>query len=205
MISINQKKYDTFNKNLNGLNFILNNFIFESQSIKDSMFVNDKRNFPFYYFIGKNSLFVSDVAQIGLCGGYNLGMYLMGNNNIKNVYIYDNKNNNNLLRLTKNNLLKFNFSKKHYFSSLLNNDFLSSIKENKLKLLFINDKDYIVENINMILSFFVDCEELQNLVLDNIIDLGSELENHVISYCNLRNIDFKKYNKRNEAIILRKI
>ena len=49
-------------------------------------------------------------------------------------------------------------------------------------MLFINDKDYVVENINMILSFFVDYEELQNLVLDNIIDLGSDFESHVISY-----------------------
>ena len=71
-------------------------------------------------------------------------------------------------------------------------------------MLFINDKDYIDKNINKILSLFVDFNELQNLIFDNIIDLDKDFEKHVNNYCDLRNIKFEKYNKRNEAIILRK-
>jgi hypothetical protein len=202
MFSVTNKKYEVFNNSLVNYNFLIDRFIFESEAVKNSMFVNDKRNFPFYYFLGKNSLEITEVAQIGLCGGYNLGMYLTGNKNIKNVYIYDNNNNNKLLRLTRNNLLKFNFAQKHY--SIVHDDFLNSIKENKVKLLFVNDKDYIDKNINEILSLFVDFNELQNLIFDNIIDLDKDFEKHVNNYCDLRNIKFEKYNKRNEAIILRK-
>jgi hypothetical protein len=202
MILINKKEYEMFNESLVNYKFLIDRFIFESESVRNSMFVNDKRNFPFYYFLGKNSLEITEVAQIGLCGGYNLGMYLTGNKNIKNVYIYDDNNNNKLLRLTKNNLLKFNFARKHY--SIIYDDFLNSIKESKVKLLFINDKDYIDKNINTILSLFVDFNELQNLIFDNIIDLDNDFKKHVNDYCDLRNIKFEKYNKRNEAIILRK-
>ena len=45
---------------------------------------------------------------------------------------------------------------------------------------------------------------MQNLIFDNIIDLDKDFEKHVNNYCDLRNIKFEKYNKRNEAIILRK-
>ena len=153
MFLISNKKYEIFNNSLFNCNFLIDRFIFESEAVKNSMFVNDKRNFPFYYFLGKNSLEITEVAQIGLCGGYNLGMYLTGNKNIKNVYIYDNNKNNKLLRLTRNNLLKFNFAQKHY--SIVHDDFLNSIKENKVKLLFVNDKDYIDKNINKILSLLL--------------------------------------------------
>ena len=152
MILINKKEYESFNKSLVSYQFLIDRFIFESESVRNSMFVNDKRNFPFYYFLGKKSLEITEVAQIGLCGGYNLGMYLTGNKNIKNIYIYDNNNNNKLLRLTKNNLLKFNFAQKHYL--IVYDDFLNSIKENKVKLLFLNDKDYIYKNINTIFKWF---------------------------------------------------
>ena len=199
---INKNEYEKFNNSLLNFKFLIDRFIFENQAVRNSMFVNDKRNFPFYYFIGKNTLEVTDVAQIGLCGGYHLGMYLTGNNNIKNVYVYDDKKNNNLLRLTKNNLLKFNFAKKYYYISY--SDFTNSIKQNKIKLLFINDKDFIEKNINQILALFVDLSELKIILFDNIIDLGKDFENHVVNYCSLRNITFQKYNKRNEAIIIRK-
>lgn len=199
---INKNEYEKFNNSLLNFKFLIDRFIFENQAVRNSMFVNDKRNFPFYYFIGKNTLEVTDVAQIGLCGGYHLGMYLTGNNNIKNVYVYDDKKNNNLLRLTKNNLLKFNFAKKYYYISY--SDFTNSIKQNKIKLLFINDKDFIEKNINQILALFVDLSELKIILFDNIIDLGKDFENHVLNYCSLRNITFQKYNKRNEAIIIRK-
>ena len=202
MYMISKNEYEKFNKSLLNFKFLIDRFIFENQAVKNSMFVNDKRNFPFYYFIGKNTLEITDVAQIGLCGGYNLGMYLTGNNNIKNVYIYDDKKNNNLLRLTRNNLSKFNFAKKNYYNSYT--DFTNSIKQNKVKLFFINDKDFIEKNINEILSLFVDLNELQILLFDNIIDLGKDFENHIVNYCSLRNIAFQKYNKRNEAIIIRK-
>ena len=199
---INKNEYEKFNNSLLNFKFLIDRFIFENQAVRNSMFVNDKRNFPFYYFIGKNTLEVTDVAQIGLCGGYHLGMYLTGNNNIKNVYVYDDKKNNNLLRLTRNNLSKFNFAKKYYYISY--SDFTNSIKQNKIKLLFINDKDFIEKNINQILALFVDLSELKIILFDNIIDLGKDFENHVLNYCSLRNITFQKYNKRNEAIIIRK-
>lgn len=199
---INEYEYEKFNKNLFGFNLLIKSFIFENQNLKNSSFVNDKRNFPFYYFLGKNSIGIDSIGQIGLCGGYNLGMYLNGNNKVEKCFIYDNKNNNNLLRLTKNNLLRFNFCKKNYYN--IHDDFFNSLKENKIKILFVNEKEYIDKNINNLLSFFINLEELKTLVLDNIIDLGKEFEEHIKSYCMIRNILFQKYNKRNQALVLRK-
>lgn len=198
MIILNNKAYEDFNKKLQFEKHLLDLFVYENENTKSSSSFRDKRNYPFYYFLGKNTNF-QNVLMVGTCGGYKSGLLCYASSTIKNMYVYDFYNNKSLMRLTRNNLGKFRNVKKHFFDdknkgAYLQNDFFD--------LVVFDDVKTIEKKEN--LYFFYDL--LKNngyMVFDKIFD-NKEIVDYVINFANKRNIFFEKFQTRNQTLIIKK-
>lgn len=201
MIDIDQEKYDIFKKNNHNFSLLMNKFIFQNDNFKNFFVSQEKSNYEFYCFLSKNSKDIFSITQIGCCGGYFLGTYLCFNNQIEEITVASTKNNNNqILRLTKNNLLNFKNVKKNY-STEIDNSFLK--KEIISDILIIFDNIFILDYIDDILLCFLNNKSIKYLILDNLKD-DLNFENKIKNFCIIKSISFQKFKKRNDIIILRK-
>ena len=198
MIILNNKIYEAFNKKLQFEKHLLDLFVCENDSTKLSPSFRDKRNYPFYYFLGKN-INPENVLMVGTCGGYKSGFLCYSSTTIKNIYIYDFYNNKSLMRLTRNNLGKFRNIKKQFLNEQ-NKDFY--LKSDFFDLMVFDDIKTIEKKEN--LYFFYDL--LKNngyMVFDKVFD-NKEIVDYVINFANKRNIVFEKFQTRNQTLIIKK-
>jgi len=199
------KNYEEFKAKNYNTSFLMNKFIFQNENVKKFFISQEKSNYDFYYFLGKNLQDVQKVAQIGFCGGYYIGLFLLINKDIKEIYFYDiNKNNKQILRLTKNNLLGFKNFKKNYELFNLEKDLFEKISYLDCELLIIFDFLFLENNLEITLSLSEKNKFIKYLILDNVND-EINFQNKIKNFCIIRNIAFEKFNKRNDAIVLRKI
>lgn len=198
MLDINNKMYEVFNKKLQFEKHLLDLFVYENENTKLSSSFRDKRNYPFYYFLGKN-INPQNVLMIGTCGGYKSGLLCYSSSNLKNICVYDFYNNKSLMRLTRNNLGKFRNVKKQFLNDQ-NKDFF--LKNDFFDLMIFDDIKIIEKKEN--LYFFYDL--LKNngyIVFDKIFD-NKEIVDYVINFANKRNLIFEKFQTRNQSLIIKK-
>ena len=199
MFDLNNASYEVFNKKLNFESHLFDLFVYESETTKNLSSFKDKRNYPFYYFLGKE-LNPENVLMVGNCGGYKSGFLCYSSKNIKNLYVYDILNNSSLMRITKNNLGKFRNVKKCFFNDIKKESFL---KENFFDLIIFDDVSMIDEKDK--LYFFYDiCKKDLFLVFYKIFD-NKKNENYLINFANKRNTFFEKFQTRNQTLIIKKI
>jgi len=196
--------YEEFKFKKINTSLLLNKFTFQNDNFKKFFIAQEKSNYDFYYFIGKSLKDVKKLSQIGLCGGYYLGLLLLVNDAIDEIFLFDTiKDNKKILRLTKNNLLSFNKINKNYYISLETNDLLSKIDKSDSEIIIIYDVNFAIDNIDEILNMFFKNKFANILVIDNLKD-DINFEYKIKNFCIIRNIAFEKFIKRNNAIILRK-
>lgn len=198
MLDINNKMYEVFNRKLQFEKHLLDLFVYENENTKLSSSFRDKRNYPFYYFLGKN-INPQNVLMIGTCGGYKSGLLCYSSSNLKNICVYDFYNNKSLMRLTRNNLGKFRNVKKQFLNDQ-NKDFF--LKNDFFDLMIFDDIKIIEKKEN--LYFFYDL--LKNngyIVFDKIFD-NKEIVDYVINFANKRNLIFEKFQTRNQSLIIKK-
>lgn len=199
---MNLKKYDDFKKKNYNTSFLMNKFIFQNNEFKNFFISQEKTNYDFYYFLGKNENEINNICQIGLCCGYFIGMFLLAKENINNFYLFDTSNNNKqILRLTKNNLLFF--KNKNFNFGLKDKEILEKISYLECELLIIFDSLFYESNIEEILNLFEKNKFTRILILDNLKD-DINFENKIKNFSIIRNMTFEKYIKRNNVIALRK-
>jgi predicted O-methyltransferase YrrM len=198
MLDINNKMYEVFNRKLQFEKHLLDLFVYENENTKLSSSFRDKRNYPFYYFLGKN-INPQNVLMIGTCGGYKSGLLCYSSSNLKNICVYDFYNNKSLMRLTRNNLGKFRNVKKQFLNDQ-NKDFF--LKNDFFDLMIFDDIKIIEKKENI--YFFYDL--LKNngyIVFDKIFD-NKEIVDYVINFANKRNLIFEKFQTRNQSLIIKK-
>lgn len=188
-------------KNYN-TSFLMNKFIFQNNDFKKFFISQEKTNYDFYYFLGKNLNEVKNICQVGLCCGYYIGLFLLAKDSISNFYLFDTCNNNKqILRLTRNNLLFF--KNKNFNFGLTDKEILEKISYLNCDLLIIFDFLFTELNLEMILKVFEDNKLIRILVLDNL-KYDINLDNKIKNFSIIRNMTFEKYIKRNDVIVLRK-
>ena len=198
MIILNNKIYEAFNKKLQFEKHLLDLFVYENDNTKLSPSFRDKRNYPFYYFLGKN-INPENVLMVGTCGGYKSGFLCYSTSSVKNLFVYDFYNNKSLMRLTRNNLGKFRNVKKQFFNDK-NKDVY--FKNDFFDLIIFDDIKTIEKKEN--LYFYYDL--LKNngyMVFDKVFD-NKEIVDYVINFANKRNIVFEKFQTRNQTLIIKK-
>lgn len=195
-------KYESFKLNNYNTSFLMNRFIFQNEDFKKKFIASEKSNYDFYYFLGKN-LKTTKICQVGLCCGYFIGLFLMANNNISDIFLFDTNKNKQILRFTKNNLLLFKIENKNYIFGLNEKDFFYKLSNYNYELLIIFDYLFCEINIEKILYLFEKNKFISILVLDNLKD-EINFENKIKIFCIIKNIAFEKFLKRNNAIVLRK-
>lgn len=199
MFDLNNSNYEVFNKKLQFENHLFDLFVYESEETKFLPYFRDKRNYPFYYYLGKK-INPENVLIVGTCGGYKSGLICYSSEKIKNIYIFDFFKNKSLMRLTRNNLGKFRNVKKEFFNesnkeAFLKNDFFD---------LIIFDDIKIIEN-KEILYFYYDLLKNKGfLIFDKVVE-NLELENYLINFANKRNALVEKFQTRNKTLIINKI
>ena len=199
---MNFKKYDEFKKKNYNTSFLMNKFIFQNNEFKNFFISQEKTNYDFYYFLGKNENEINNICQIGLCCGYFIGMFLLAKENINNFYLFDTSNNNKqILRLTKNNLLFF--KNKDFNFGFKDKEILEKISYLDCELLIIFDSLFSENNLEEILNLFEKNKFARILILDNLKD-DINFENKIKNFSIIRNMTFEKYIKRNNVIALRK-
>lgn len=196
------RKYEDFKLKNYNTSFLMNRFVFQSENFKNKFISGEKSNYDFYYFLGKD-LDITKICQVGLCCGYYIGLFLMANNKINDIFLFDTNNNRQILRFTKNNLLLFNIKNKNYIFGLEKKDFFDKLSSYNYELLIIFDYLFCEINIEKILYLFEKNKFISILVLDNLKD-EINFENKVKIFCIIKNIAFEKFLKRNNAIVLRK-
>lgn len=188
-------------KNYN-TSFLMNKFIFQNNDFKKFFISQEKTNYDFYYFLGKNLNEVKNICQVGLCCGYYIGLFLLAKDSINNFYLFDTCNNNKqILRLTRNNLLFF--KNKNFNFGLTDKEILEKISYLNCDLLIIFDFLFTELNLEALLKVFEDNKLIRILVLDNL-KYDINLENKIKNFSIIRNMTFEKYIKRNDVIVLRK-
>ena len=188
-------------KNYN-TSFLMNKFIFQNNDFKKFFISQEKTNYDFYYFLGKNLNEVKNICQVGLCCGYYIGLFLLAKDSINNFYLFDTCNNNKqILRLTRNNLLFF--KNKNFNFGLTDKEILEKISYLNCDLLIIFDFLFTELNLEALLKVFEENKLIRILVLDNL-KYDINLENKIKNFSIIRNMTFEKYIKRNDVIVLRK-
>ena len=198
MLDINNKMYEVFNRKLQFEKHLLDLFVYENENTKLSPSFRDKRNYPFYYFLGKN-INPENVLMVGTCGGYKSGLLCYSSSNLKNISVYDFYNNKSLMRLTRNNLGKFRNVKKQFVNDQ-NKDFF--LKNDFFDLIIFDDIKIIEKKENI--YFFYDLlKHNGHIVFDKVFD-NKEIVDYVINFANKRNIIFEKFQTRNQSLIIKK-
>lgn len=198
MFDLNNKNYEDFNKNLRFENHLFDLFVYENDMTKNMPSFRDKRNYLFYYYLGKK-LNPENVLMIGTCGGYKSGFLCYSSKNIKNIYIFDFFNNKSLMRLTKNNLGKFRSVKKEFFDESNKENYL---KNNFFDLIVFDDLK-IIENKELLYFYYEILKPKGFIVFDKVF-ANKELEIYLKNFVEKRNVFFEKFQTRNETLIINK-
>lgn len=199
MADLNNKKYELFNKKLNFEKHLFDLFVYENEITKNLPSFKDKRNYPFYYFLGKE-LNPENVLMVGNCGGYKSGFICYSSEKIKNIYIYDVYEKKSLMRIARNNLGKFMHVKKHFLTCENKDDFL---KNDFFDLIVFDDVSFI-ENKEKLCFFYDICKKDGFLVFDKIFD-NQKHENYLVNFANKRNTSIEKFQTRNQTVIISRI
>lgn len=198
MFDLNNINYEAFNKKLHFESHLFDLFVYEDDNTKNLSSFKDKRNYPFYYYLGK-FLNPENVLIIGTCGGYKSGLICYSSNNIKNMYVFDFFNNKALMRLTRNNLGKFRNVKKEFFNDT-NKEFY--LKKDFFDLIIFDDVKTIEDKSK--LYFYYDIlKDKGNIVFDKIFE-NKEIDNYLIKFAEKRNDKIEKFKTRNQTVIINK-